>query len=430
MATVPNRRIFRQAALDRLSSPEQLDRLVAVSDPIGWVALSSLLGLLIAIVGWGVFGKIPDQVEGKGILISAGGRVIDAMSPSEGTLSKLTVGHNAYVEKGQVIALIEQTTLNQEFRSAEETLKELQAEKAELETNFTKEYTLKQKNFAEQAASQRQIIKAASARSDYLKSTLAKRDDLARKGILPRDKVEEIRTDYNQVLQDISAARNRVLELEAESLTLTSDHAKERTQINQRIAKAEREVREISSRLTENGRVLAPASGRISELKTFEGEIVRKGASLVSIATSGNAVQVVLYVPTKDGKRVLSGMQVRVSPSTVKKEEHGTVIGSVAEVSGFPVTKQGMLTVLQNERLVAEYSEQGAPYAARVDLVPDPTSQSGFKWTSGTGPDISITTGTTVEAEITVKEQPPINLIIPFIRKHTGIGFWAEPVIK
>jgi len=430
MTDVPKRQIFRQAALDRLSSPDQLDRLVAVSDPLGWLALTALIALLAVVVGWGIFGKIPEQVEGKGILVSAGGRVLDAMSPSAGTISKLTVAQNSYVEKGQEIALIEQTALQQEFRSAQETLKELQAEKVETEANFAKEFALKQKNFAEQATSQRQIIKAAKQRSAYLKSTLEKRDVLAKKGILPRDKVEEIRTDYNKVLQDISAARNRILELEAENLTLKSDHTKDLTQINQRITKAGRDVREISSRLIRDGRVLAPVSGRISELKTFEGEIVQKGASLVSVATSGSAVQVVLYVPTKDGKRVAPGMTVRIAPSTAKKEEHGTIIGTVAEVSGFPATKQGMLSVLQNERLVSEYSDEGAPYAARIDLILDPLSQSGFKWTSGKGPDIAVTTGTTVEAEITVNEQPPINLIIPFVRKHTGIGFWTESVTK
>ena len=77
MAGDSNRQIFRQAALDRLSSPEQLDRLVAISDPLGWLALTTLMTLLAAIVAWGVFGKIPEQVTGKGILVSAGGRVLE-----------------------------------------------------------------------------------------------------------------------------------------------------------------------------------------------------------------------------------------------------------------------------------------------------------------------------------------------------------------
>lgn len=426
MAEAPKRQIFRQAALDRLSSPEQLDKLVPVSDPLGWLVLTTLLTLLSIIVAWAIFGRIPEQVEGKGILVNANGRVLDAMSLSEGTISKLMVQQNDYVEKGQEIAWIEQSTLRQELKSASETLKEREAEKHQTQTIFNREFNLKQENFNEQAAAQKQIAQAASDRVAYLKSTLAKRDALAAKGFLPRDKVEEIRTEYNQVLQDISAANNRILELQSESLSLKSNHAKEITQLDQRIAETTRRIREINAQLDINGRILAPASGRITELKVFEGKVVRASEPLVSIATAGDALQAVLYIPTKDGKRISPGMSVRIAPSTVKKEQHGTIIGQVLKISAFPSTKQGMLSVLQNDELVVEYSKDGAPYAARVDLLLDQTTSSGFKWTSGSGPNIAISAGTTLEAEVTVTEQAPINLIIPFVRKHTGIGFLSE----
>lgn len=423
MAILSGRQIFRQAALDRLSSPEQLDRLVRVSDPIGWLALGTVTTLLAAIVAWGIWGKIPDQVEGKGILVSAGGRVLDAMSPSEGTIAKLFVKQDDRIEKDQEIAIIEQSAMRQEYEGAKETLKEREDEKRQIVETFEREFKLKHKNFAEQSAAQRQIIAAAEQRAKYLKSTLANREELAKKGILPRDKVEEIRTDYNKALQDISAARNRILELESETLTLKSDNAKEVTRIDQQIADAMRSVREREISLHRNSRVLAPVAGRVVELKVFEGAVIQTGAPVASIATLGSALQAVLYIPTKDGKRVLPGMMVRIAPLAVKKEEYGTIVGTVTQVTEFPVSRPGMLSVLQNDRLVSEYSDEGAPYEARVDLQPDPGTVSGLKWTSGTGADIAITSGTTVEAEITVAENPPASLIIPFVRKHTGIGF-------
>ena len=416
--------MFRQAALNRLTSPEQLDRLVRVADPIGWLALGTVAALLTAIVAWGIWGKIPEQVEGKGILVSTGGRVLDAMSPSEGTITKLLVAQNDIVKKDQEIAVIEQTALRDEYEGAKETKHEREAEKRQIIDRFRREFELKQKNFAEQAAAQRQIIAAAQQRATYLKSTLAGRENLAARGIIPRDKVEEIRTDYNKALQDASAARNRILELESDTLTLKSDHAKEITRIDQQIADAARSVREKENSLQRNGRVLAPASGRVVELKVFEGAIIQPGAPVASIATSGSALQAVVYIPTKDGKRVLPGMKVRVAPSSVKKEEYGTIIGTVVRVSEFPASKPGMLSSLQNERLVNDYSKDGAPYEARVDLETNPATVSGFRWTSGSGADVAITSGTTIDAEVTVLEQPPANLIIPFIRKHTGIGFW------
>jgi hypothetical protein len=42
--------IFRQVTLDRLSSPEQLDRLITLTSPAGWAALAALAVLLPAAI--------------------------------------------------------------------------------------------------------------------------------------------------------------------------------------------------------------------------------------------------------------------------------------------------------------------------------------------------------------------------------------------
>jgi hypothetical protein len=61
-------RIFRQTALDRLSSPEQLDQLVRVVKPQGWAVLCILSGLLAAGLLWGWLGSIPLEAAGEGTL--------------------------------------------------------------------------------------------------------------------------------------------------------------------------------------------------------------------------------------------------------------------------------------------------------------------------------------------------------------------------
>ena len=49
----PPSSIFRKAALERLSSPEQLDYLMSITSPIAWIALAAIavLALLIILVG-------------------------------------------------------------------------------------------------------------------------------------------------------------------------------------------------------------------------------------------------------------------------------------------------------------------------------------------------------------------------------------------
>ena len=64
--------LFRNSALERLSSPEQLDRLVVITDPMGWLSLGTIALLVASALAWGMFGSIPYKVNGQGMLISEG----------------------------------------------------------------------------------------------------------------------------------------------------------------------------------------------------------------------------------------------------------------------------------------------------------------------------------------------------------------------
>ena len=55
-------RIFRQAALDRLSSPEQLDQLMQVTTPKSWMALVAFIVLLLNVMS-------RDHVQRKNLTI-------------------------------------------------------------------------------------------------------------------------------------------------------------------------------------------------------------------------------------------------------------------------------------------------------------------------------------------------------------------------
>jgi HlyD family secretion protein len=113
-------------------------------------------------------------------------------------------------------------------------------------------------------------------------------------------------------------------------------------------------------------------------------------------------------------------MEVRIEPATVKKEEFGTLIGKVLEVSDFPMTAEGMLSVLQNARLVDQFMAEGPPYAVRVMLVGD--SAAGYRWSGGKAPPVRLSSGTTARAAITVARQAPASFLIPMLRGQAGFS--------
>ncbi len=63
--------IFRKVALDRLSSPEELDQLSRITSPRAWLGLAAIAGLLLAVLAWSILATIPTFVEGEGALVES-----------------------------------------------------------------------------------------------------------------------------------------------------------------------------------------------------------------------------------------------------------------------------------------------------------------------------------------------------------------------
>jgi len=127
----PEKTIFRKAALERLSSPEQLDYLMSITSPVGWLALSALAGVLFLIVLWGFLGRIPDTVAGSGILIR-GGAVYDVSAGSDGFITQVLVKTGDQVKAGQVVAKMSQSQLELKIKSSQAQLKVLQEQDADM----------------------------------------------------------------------------------------------------------------------------------------------------------------------------------------------------------------------------------------------------------------------------------------------------------
>src|SRR3546814_10105534 len=73
---------------------------------------------------------------------------------------------------------------------------------------------------------------------------------------------------------------------------------------------------------------------------------------------SSDLLELLLYIPPQHGKKVQAGTPLQISPSTAKREEFGTLIGTVKSISAFPVTLDGMRAALQNDELARTFSDR------------------------------------------------------------------------
>jgi NHLM bacteriocin system secretion protein len=130
----------------------------------------------------------------------------------------------------------------------------------------------------------------------------------------------------------------------------------------------------------------------------------------------------VAYFPDKDGRTIKAGMEVQVTPSMVKRERYGGILGKVTEVSSFPVTNQDITALVGSTELAQSLSGQEPKIQILAKLETDPSNtNNGYKWSSSKGPQIQLKTGTTVQVRIRVGDKRPISYVLPILRSLTGV---------
>jgi HlyD family secretion protein len=413
-------KIFRQASLDRLSSPEQLDRVITVTKPHDWLAAVALSALLAAAVIWSVFGSVPTLVKGSGILIATGGQVFDAITAGDGIVTEIVPKVGDTVAADDVIARISQTTLVLQIKNARAVLAE---RKNEYDGRRKQADSYKESRLQNLAARRRALddrVASSERHASAVEKQLQSEERMFEQRLITWDKLQGTRQDLAMAHQTALDAKSQIVQVEADEISARHSDERELQAALERLTDAERQLSELELQLQQRDQVLSPAAGRVTELKVAVGNRIPAGTPIASIESGVTGLQLVLYLPPDQGKLVKPGMDVRVSPSTVKREEYGTVVGTVREVSEFPATAQAMGAVLGNESLVRQFSSRGPPFATRIDLSRDPRTTTGYQWSGGSGPPTVISSGTIADAEVTVREDAPISFVVPLLRKATG----------
>ena len=103
-------KLFSREALDKMRSPEKLDTLLHVTNPIGWIGLSAILLLLAGVVLWSFMGSFTVKADGYGLITDAGGlRKVTVITT--GQVNKLYISKGAQVKKNQQLARIDQVNM-------------------------------------------------------------------------------------------------------------------------------------------------------------------------------------------------------------------------------------------------------------------------------------------------------------------------------
>ena len=469
--------IFRQKSLDKLASPDRLDQMLHVVKPQSWIILWTFGGGLAVALAWSILGSIPVTVTGAAILVRPK-QVVSVQSPSNGTIAEILVDVGDRITKGDVLATLRLPDLQKEldeerdklaqFQERSRELAELEQRVADDEGRFIQQRRelLKERiaGIRETAASIKQTKDGYIAQQ---KVNVSEASVLTQRNV---DDLKELLEGYEEQKDQI-ISRSRVIEararatdnelrvaelkVKAEELKLDEILAEEsytqkqdlirdleiqlqdlelqEMQIQRRLRERElndageeqsiqRSIALLDARLKNSSQVLSEFDGHVLEITTSPGQLVAIGNRIgkIEIVNPTTKLQAVAYFEVKDGKKIRNGLAMRVAPSTVQRERYGSIVGSVRSVSDYPVTTEAAANQIGDLEIARNLLRGENRIEVIAELETD-DSYTGYKWTSGVGPeDLTVTAGTTAEVRVTIEEQPPITLVFPFLRSMTG----------
>lgn len=473
--------LFRKESLERLSSPERLDELMQVVSPKSWLPLTALGSLVVAAVVWSIVGRIPITVEGRGVLIYPR-TVVPLQARGAGQLLTFQVKVGDMVKKGDVLATVDQTELRKQLKLARVKLLQLHNQDRDANSLLQQRFDLDDKARQQQRQTLQESLKIVQDLTPILrekglvaiqrdrinnqrrlqtlqdllptyKKRLDNRQKLFQAGAVADDTVLEARQQYDDAQNNIDEAQSQLKQLEIKEADALRQYlqnlnqikefqsqlreldSKEATQAQQDletktsrqkgIQEAEREIAKLELQIDSDTQIISQHTGRILETSVAPGQVISAGTRLGSIdAENPNSKLVgITYFPIGDGKKVRSGMTLQITPQTVKRERFGGIVGTVTNVSAFPITKESAASVVGNPEVVEGLAADKRDGLIQIygNLQLDPATSSGYKWSSSTGPQMKITSGTTTTVRVKVEERAPITFVLPILRSVSGI---------
>jgi len=100
--------LFRKTALDRISSPEQLNEYMKVAGPGVWAILAGLAITFAAFIVWGLVGSIPETVQ-------IGGTVLAPGDNSMAVYSYLPIEDTKQIEPGMKVRISPDYTPREQY---------------------------------------------------------------------------------------------------------------------------------------------------------------------------------------------------------------------------------------------------------------------------------------------------------------------------
>jgi HlyD family secretion protein len=470
--------LFREEALTYLAAPDQIDTLMRVTTLRSWLALLALGAVVGLVLLWSVFGRIPMTVTGRGVLIRPG-KVVGLQSTAAGQMQSLHVHEGDYIDKGTVVGVIDQVSLRQQLELERSRLARQQAEytaiadlqerrealansllrlrREDLQQRMrntqsladrlndasTRSVQQQRENLTQALELSRTFTKLQKERLETVQklrvSSAGSQDEVKREKMdylqaLSREielqghlqqldlRARQVEDDYLQKTDKISEMKSQVNDtlveakrLEQQTLELTASH-------KLALQETQRNIARLELALEKQGNIISEHSGRVLEITAAVGQVLSPGTKIATVLQEDQSSPLVCfcYFQVKDGKRIAPGMRAHLALDSVQRERYGSLVSRVQSITPFPVSREAVVNTVGNSEVARGLVGEDRQMEAVSELEVNPSTPSGYAWTSSRGPGSKVTAGTTANVEVEVESRSPISFLLPFLREWAG----------
>jgi len=122
------------------------------------------------------------------------------------------------------------------------------------------------------------------------------------------------------------------------------------------------------------------------------------------ILLQSSEIEMVVFIPPEMSNQIQSSMPVLLIPNTIEGEEYRSLKGSITQVFLLPEQDKTLFSNPINQALIKKFQDKEPPVILRIQMQKNKS-------------EITLTPGMMVNVHITLREQPPISLIIPSFKK-------------
>lgn len=387
-----------------------------------WLAFLTFAAVVILLVVWSFLGRIGENVYGAGMIMGRGAYAGVAATGS-GILASLDVRPGDEISSGQVVGRIFAQDDLAALRRARSLLShygEAYEKNRRLVDGIRQS---REKYSAEELKRLDASLERQRRQLAWYEEHIKKFPDLAKTGAISRyeaadaqDRLDKrflsIDTDEAAKLNEAFSCLDRIFSLEHDLFDYEVAVSRARTT-----------VEEFLNVASVHARVISRCSGRVVNVNVDPGDVVTVGQELVRVSTEPpggtETWETDAYFPAVDAAKIEPGMEALVTPSVVKVEQDGSIRGFVASVGESMETQESLERTFRSESLAKTVTASCnmIPVRVRVVLLRDPSTRSGFAWTSGRGPELPIRHGTVSSVAIRTRAHSPMGILLGKVRR-------------